>query len=833
MAMKKKKDSKKSKPAAKVKKGAPGKVRAKTADKAANGKPAPAAPNPYDIVRNGKRRQNVLGQRSKGEMRNLAKSRGAANKERMAGLLKESLSSGRTSKFKDSRVGGALFAEDLANNATVQRFVKLRQRETRKTFNIGSVPGQELTVGGRPLSSLTEEELKTDGGDRAWEEEADEAAGLEETGDDRVARAKQVKAEMARERKELDDQRSKLDDDFGDIMGELAFKVPKKLAPLSLDKDEPDNYDHLVKRLGMERRAVATDRVKSQEEIVREQAEKLAALERARRARAEGLDAIVSAEAGPDEEGGAKKEAGSDASEEEDDEEGGEEEESEEESAEGAEGSDAEEEGEEEGAEDEDDDDRQGEGCPQLLSVEEANALDITGNEKDEEGLPFAPECPQSRRAVVSLLADKKPVTALKLVQRVRACNAKELGAQNHAKLKGFFLALLEFTWRIMVREDGDLSTKGVALAWALRKPLVDMASSFPDDVAAFFTERLAAMSKAKAPTCLEFCCLKLIAMLFPTTDFQHPVCTPAQILASHWASNIAALGTGITDLISEGTLLWQVLYEFCIPGRRFCSSFFQLGAALLESCWSSVGAGRTLCAEAAEAIAKLLAHSLRELKEEEPVLSRLAAAELIAPVLEKLAKKDTSKGNEQLAAVHKELQTVCKELQGGGLAPLSLFETTRPQIRTLDPIFHEVGDVPLKGMEASETKQLQRRLTKERRSAARKLTRDAVVLQQLQAHKETKIRVKRTAEIKRSRVIMDQERDMLKKMATETDKSMDTSVRKYSRKKQEGLLQKRVGGNETAENKKEAKVKEKAPQPKSGEKMGPKKKQKNRAEPV
>jgi hypothetical protein len=54
-----------------------------------------------------------------------------------------------------------------------------------------------------------------------------------------------------------------------------------------------------------------------------------------------------------------------------------------------------------------------------------------------------------------------------------------------------------------------------------------------------------------------------------------------------------------------------------------------------------------------------------------------------------------------------------------------------------LDPIFHEEGDRPMKrGMDVSETKQLQRRLNHERRQAARQLARDAAVVQQLQHQK-------------------------------------------------------------------------------------------------
>lgn len=68
---------------------------------------------------------------------------------------------------------------------------------------------------------------------------------------------------------------------------------------------------------------------------------------------------------------------------------------------------------------------------------------------------------------------------------------------------------------------------------------------------------------------------------------------------------------------------------------------------------------------------------------------------------------------------------------------PLQLFDEGAVQIRILDPIFYEEGDRSSRGMEMSETKQLQRKLNQERRAAARQLARDASVVQQLEHQKQ------------------------------------------------------------------------------------------------
>lgn len=84
-------------------------------------------------------------------------------------------------------------------------------------------------------------------------------------------------------------------------------------------------------------------------------------------------------------------------------------------------------------------------------------------------------------------------------------------------------------------------------------------------------------------------------------------------------------------------------------------------------------------------------------------------------------------------------------------------------QIKMLDPIFHEDGDIHRRGMEASETKQLQRQLNQERRAAARQLARDALVVQQLQHQKGELRRKAGQKEKKRVRQMMEVEKQELK----------------------------------------------------------------------
>merc|ERR1711985_177425 len=98
------------------------------------------------------------------------------------------------------------------------------------------------------------------------------------------------------------------------------------------------------------------------------------------------------------------------------------------------------------------------------------------------------------------------------------------------------------------------------------------------------------------------------------------------------------------------------------------------------------------------------------------------------------------------------------------------------------------------------ETKRLKKRLNEERRAASRNLARDASVLQQLQAKKETSRRVARTTERARVASIMDAEKSMLAKLKTESGGGMDTSLNAYSLSKAAKKANRKMAGNAGSE---------------------------------
>eukprot|EP00929_Paragymnodinium_shiwhaense_P119130 TRINITY_DN91002_c0_g1_i1.p1 TRINITY_DN91002_c0_g1~~TRINITY_DN91002_c0_g1_i1.p1 ORF type:complete len:868 (-),score=330.39 TRINITY_DN91002_c0_g1_i1:165-2768(-) len=793
----------------------------------------PAGANPYEAFQNRTRHTKVLGERVRGEHKNLQKSRARATAERQRGLLKDKFNEGRSSSFKDSRLGEK---EGLTSkeSSSVQRLVKLRQRQAKKSFGLGG-KDEDLTVGGKKLAELGDDELRgelEEGEDEDYEEDLEADA---ETN-------KRRRMEAAKEKAEHAFQLEQLDTDFGDIMGELQFK-PSKIErlkqelknPVKTPIEEPDDYDKAMRMLSRDRRVAASERLKTPEEIAREKAEELAALEKKRLSREAGDD--------EDEAGGEEDAASGDGDapiingigaekgdipedelddEEEDAEEGDEGEEEEQEGSESASEADegAESEAAGEAAEGDDEDDALGEGCLPLVSATELSKLDIMRNEKGEDKLAFKLECPRDADGVAKLLKDRAPRTALKLVQRVRTCTAVALAADNRAKLKAFFVALLEYAIDAASRQDGDMSARGAQLLYALRPVLMELAIENPKEAYDFFAARLRTMGPKTLPRAAELCCLKLVSTLFPVTDFSHPLTSPAALLVEHWSARLAGLGAGLTDLVADALLLWEVLHSFVGPPKRFSTAFFALGAAILESCWASAAAGRAFTAEAAQDVGKLLLRTLRNLAEADPVGAHVAANELVRPSLQRAqagsanGKKIGAEGKAHAEAIAAELDaliTECAASDGrekragsaavaGGLEPLQLYKAAPAQIKMLDPIFHEEGDRPGKGMELSETKRLKKRLNEERRAASRQLARDQAVVQQLAAKKETGRRVARASERTRVHTLMDQEKSMLAKLRTESGGGMDTSLVAYSASKEARKERKRLGGNATAD---------------------------------
>eukprot|EP01051_Picozoa_sp_SAG22_P014973 SAG22_NODE_1894_length_3366_cov_4.054178_1_plen_462_part_00 len=127
------------------------------------------------------------------------------------------------------------------------------------------------------------------------------------------------------------------------------------------------------------------------------------------------------------------------------------------------------------------------------------------------------------------------------IIQRIRACHHISLAAENRSKLQKFFALL----WKLIgetVRKMQDRQ-HALQLVDAFSSHIVDMAASMPEFAGALAMKYLQAIANGHRqtredgahgwPPIESLFYLQLCAVIFPPSDFVHPVLTPAALLVS------------------------------------------------------------------------------------------------------------------------------------------------------------------------------------------------------------------------------------------------------------------------------------------------------------
>ncbi|KAG0235791.1 nucleolar complex protein 14 [Actinomortierella wolfii] len=467
-----------------------------------------------------------------------------------------------------------------------------------------------------------------------------------------IAKSKYYKHERQKEKEETEDMRKELDDELDDIRGLLGFsneaaeeRRPKR-APLPsqqaeatralerladeekermkteresgvLDKGFDDDYDKFVRELAYDRRAKPQDRMKTEEEIAQEEAEKLEKAERARKRRMEGLppeedeekqggyrkrrkgapsaDDLEDDFALEDDENfglgagmakmdedfqgiGAKPgrmpskrdakkamkqaESGDEDEDEEEEEEEEDEEEGEEDSEEEEEDDDEEEDGDDESDDysdldieedgfvaggSDDDDDMNDMTSTKKAKTKSSETLKKSAKVKSADAaaaaaeLPFTFPCPASLGEFLNMIKDFALKDIPTVVHRIRALHHPKLSPQNKQKMEVFYPILLDYVLQI----SGDKEYPTTVLN-ALTRHLYAMTSQLGDHATscilsfleAFEAELQTQISSGHAsgmPGSDKLTFLRILGQIYSTSDFQHQVITPAQLLMSQY----------------------------------------------------------------------------------------------------------------------------------------------------------------------------------------------------------------------------------------------------------------------------------------------------------
>ncbi|XP_068132460.1 nucleolar protein 14 [Hyperolius riggenbachi] len=591
--------------------------------------------NPFEVKIN-KQKFDVLGRKStKHDVGLPGVSKSKAMKKRKETLLKEYQQRGKSSMFTDKRFG-EYDTKLTPEEKMMKRFALERQKHVDKKTIYNLNEEEELTHYGQSLAVLEKMNDAVDSDSDTEErgalsaeltashfgggggllrkkapsneiEEAEKPKTRKELIEEMIAKSKLEKRERQSQREKTQELTEKLDSDWKALQALLSHKTPKS-EKAEAEKPKPNEYDKMVRELGFEMKAQPSDRMKSKEEIAREEQERLQKLEAERLRRMRGEDDIKSKKPKhisaddlmdgfildkddrlmlsykdgkmnlPESEDNAEEKPG-DANEVEEAEESAEEDDGSEDGDEDEEdGSD------EEDAEESDASDHFSDLESNAGSDEEDGEVKIKAKSKKEKSkgketkeasseLPYTFDVPDSYERFQSLLNGKPAEQQLVVMERIQKCNHPSLAEGNKAKLQKLFGFLLDYMTDLAEQETPDLKTVD-----KLTVPLYNLCQMFPEaaaecvrdilrDIARTLDEAIESKGRAAFPALHVLLYFKITAVLFPTSDFWHPVVTPAVTVMSQLLTKCPV--TSLED-VAAGLFICCMFLEYVSLSQRF-----------------------------------------------------------------------------------------------------------------------------------------------------------------------------------------------------------------------------------------------------------------------
>lgn len=617
--------------------------------------------NPFEVKIN-RKKFDVLGRKTKHDVGLPGVSRSKAINKRKETLLKEYQHKNKSNKLIDRRFG-EYDTKMAPEDKILQRFAMERQRvhDKKDVYNLNEE--EELTHYGQSLAEMekfndlvnsddeTEEKgllsaeltaahfgggggllRKKTSGEQQEEEGSQRAKSRQELIEELIQKSKQEKRERQVQKEEAQELTEKLDQDWKSIQALMVQKTPK--AEKQEEKPKLEEYDMMVRELGFEMKAQPSEKMKTPEELAREEREKLQKLEadRLRRMMGDEVDdsaqrqTYMSADDLNDgfildkddkktlsyQDGKWNIEEGSE--EDEDDEEGesGEEESEAEEEDEDGDGEEEEEEGEEDEEEEEEEggseeEEEEEDGHSDLESEQESEDEERKQEEKETKAkvkksltkeelkaqqdaakaeLPYTFTAPESYDDLKDLLHGHTPDNQRLIVARTQKCNHPSLAVGNKLKLQKLFGFLLEYVGELATRSPPELTTID-----KLIPELYTLCQMFPEaackamqstigDAAHSMEEVLEVKGHAAFPALDMLIYLKVTALLFPTSDFRHPVTTPALLYISQGLTKCPV--RSLED-VTSGLILCCLAVEYVSFSKRFLPELINFLAGTLH----------------------------------------------------------------------------------------------------------------------------------------------------------------------------------------------------------------------------------------------------------
>lgn len=200
--------------------------------------------------------------------------------------------------------------------------------------------------------------------------------------------------------------------------------------------------------------------------------------------------------------------------------------------------------------------------------------------------LPYTFTAPESYSDLKDLLHGHTPDNQRIILARTQKCNHSSLAVGNKLKMQKLFGFLLEYIGELATRSPPELTTinKLIPELYALCQMFPDAAckamQSILGDAAHSMEEMLEVKGHAGSPTLDMLVYLKVTALLFPTSDFRHPVTTPALLYISQALTKCPV--RSLQDL-TTGLVLCCLAVEYVSFSKRFLPELINFLAGTLH----------------------------------------------------------------------------------------------------------------------------------------------------------------------------------------------------------------------------------------------------------
>lgn len=611
--------------------------------------------NPFEVHTN-KEKFSVVGRHLKHDKGMPGISRAKATQKRKQTLGQEYMQKNKTNKFKDNRVGKYGMTKEEAAGA---RFVaeRLNQFKSKKQALYNLNDDELLTHKGQTLEeieqfqdTISDDEEDDDIGklDADFTGAAhfggDEESGKRKTAiEDLIAEQKRRKAEVSREKDEVNELTQRLDDNWRDLIGLMDLSKGEEERP------KQDDFDRALKEMVFEPRGTVTDKLKSEEKLLRTEKWRLQQLEQERLDRMHGLteeekkakhrsaddlddgyylqvnvenDKNSTALAYDDEGMANRRDDDSDeeldrlielskangqgnADEDDDgeDSESGSEEESDEEGGENEhEFSDL---VYDESSEEEKEEEETSKSRKSLLKRKRTESTTSNRSNPDEKPpmteearqammekaakeLPYTFELPQNYADLEKLLAKRNADYQAVIIDRMIKCNHPKVDPTNKENMVTLFAFLLQHINDVAAKATIGNVERCFAILDRLTPYMHDLSTLMPAETTKCFLEVIKEKqseyrnSEKSYPTLDTFVFLKLAASLYSVSDFRHTIVSPCVIFISHMLSRCRVQNR--RD-ISLGLFLVTVVMDYTKQSKRFLPAAVNFLSGVLFLC--------------------------------------------------------------------------------------------------------------------------------------------------------------------------------------------------------------------------------------------------------